>query len=48
MDAPVASKANSETMYEIVKPLADSSSLVMGLSRDRGANLTLDMFPQER
>jgi hypothetical protein len=48
MDFPVARKANSDAVLEIIQSLSISSREMVDLGGDRGADLTLDMFPQER
>jgi hypothetical protein len=45
---PMAKKANGETVLEIIQSLPISASEMMSLSGDRAADLTLDMFSQER
>jgi hypothetical protein len=45
MDVPMTEKAQSQTLLEIIEPLADSASFVMNFSRQFPADLALEMFP---
>jgi hypothetical protein len=48
MDFPMAKKAKSETVLEIIQSLSVPSSEMVDLSCDVPANLTLNVFTQER
>jgi hypothetical protein len=48
VDFPVTKKAKSQHVFEIIQSLSISPREMMAFSGDRAADLTLDMFPQER